>query len=110
MEYYPNVILSGMIESKHLINDLYLQFYLTFMYYFTSYKALPVSHSLTCFSTYEVGKTSINKRGVGSFSLYLRFSFFLCRNMIKFYFFPFIFISWRLITLQYCSGFCHTLT
>ena len=24
-------------------------------------------------------------------------------------FFSFIFISWRLITLQYCSGFCHTL-
>ena len=24
-------------------------------------------------------------------------------------FFPFIFISWRLITLQYCSGFCQTL-
>ena len=24
------------------------------------------------------------------------------------FFFPFIFISWRLITLQYCSGFCHT--
>ena len=27
-----------------------------------------------------------------------------------FFFPPFIFISWRLITLQYCSGFCHTLT
>ena len=27
-----------------------------------------------------------------------------------FFFFLFIFISWRLITLQYCSGFCHTLT
>ena len=27
-----------------------------------------------------------------------------------FFFSPFIFISWRLITLQYCSGFCHTLT
>ena len=27
-----------------------------------------------------------------------------------FYFLSFIFISWRLITLQYCSGFCHTLT
>ena len=26
------------------------------------------------------------------------------------YFFSFIFISWRLITLLYCSGFCHTLT
>ena len=24
------------------------------------------------------------------------------------FFFPFIFISWRLITLQYCSDFCHT--
>ena len=27
-----------------------------------------------------------------------------------FLFFSFIFISWRLITSQYCSGFCHTLT
>ena len=26
-----------------------------------------------------------------------------------FFFFFFFFISWRLITLQYCSGFCHTL-
>ena len=29
---------------------------------------------------------------------------------LSFFFFSFIFISWRLITLQYCSGFCHTLT
>ena len=29
---------------------------------------------------------------------------------LKGFFFLFIFISWRLITLQYCSGFCHTLT
>ena len=27
-----------------------------------------------------------------------------------FFSFPIIFISWRLITLQHCSGFCHTLT
>ena len=27
-----------------------------------------------------------------------------------FFFFSFNFISWRLINLQYCSGFCHTLT
>ena len=32
------------------------------------------------------------------------------QNWESFSFFPFIFISWRLITLQYCSGFCHTLT
>ena len=31
-------------------------------------------------------------------------------SSILFFFFPFTFISWRLITLQYCSGFCHTLT
>ena len=36
-------------------------------------------------------------------------NFFFCFNFLL-YFFPFIFISWRLITLQYCSGFCHTLT
>ena len=29
---------------------------------------------------------------------------------LLFFFFSFIFISWRLITLQHCSGFCHTLT
>ena len=26
------------------------------------------------------------------------------------FFFSFIFVSWRIISLQYCSGFCHTLT
>ena len=31
-------------------------------------------------------------------------------TLFFFFFFPFIFICWRLITLQYCSGFCHTLT
>ena len=31
-------------------------------------------------------------------------------HVFSFFFFSFIFISWRLITLQYCSGFCHTLT
>ena len=42
-------------------------------------------------------------------------SLFLCVCVFAFYFlfiyfFPFTSISWRLITLQYCSGFCHTLT
>ena len=31
-------------------------------------------------------------------------------EFLFFKFFSFIFISWRLITLQYCSGFCRTLT
>ena len=37
--------------------------------------------------------------------LYIASLWFYC-----FIFFSFIFISWRLITSQYCSGFCHTLT
>ena len=32
------------------------------------------------------------------------------RKPFEDFFFSFIFISWRLITLQYRSGFCHTLT
>ena len=36
--------------------------------------------------------------------------YFVKWQTICFLFFSFIFISWRLITLQYCSGFCHTLT
>ena len=31
-------------------------------------------------------------------------------HMMLHFVFSFIFISWTLITLQYCSGFCHTLT
>ena len=33
-----------------------------------------------------------------------------CNAGVFFFFFPFIFISWRLIISQHCSGFCHTLT
>ena len=40
----------------------------------------------------------------------LFFSFNCAMTINNAFFFPFIFISWRLITLQYCSGFCHTLT
>ena len=36
--------------------------------------------------------------------------FFFFLLFIYLFIFSFIFISWRLITLQYCSGFCHTLT
>ena len=36
--------------------------------------------------------------------------FCIAGRWFRFLFFPFIFISWRLVTLQYCSDFCHTLT
>ena len=54
---------------------------------------------------------------LGIFLFFLPFFFFFwwCKCFMPsfyfyFIFFPLIFISWRLITLQYCSGFCHTLT
>ena len=34
----------------------------------------------------------------------------LCTENTNLIFFKFIYFNWRLITLQYCSGFCHTLT
>ena len=37
------------------------------------------------------------------------FIFMALFYFIKKNFFSFIYISWRIITLQYCSGFCHTL-
>ena len=36
--------------------------------------------------------------------------FFFQYFIYLFIYSPFIFISWRLIPLQYCGGFCHTLT
>ena len=42
--------------------------------------------------------------------LILLYFLLLIYLLIKKIFFSFIFISWRLITLQYCGGFCHTLT
>ena len=45
---------------------------------------------------------------VSLYFLFIYLFFVVYRDFILF--FSFIFISWRLITLQYCSGFCHTLT
>ena len=38
------------------------------------------------------------------------FFFLMLLNCGICFFFPLIFISWKLITSQHCSGFCHTLT
>ena len=42
--------------------------------------------------------------------IWVQFFFFEGNSHCHLFFFSFILISWRLITLQYCSGFCHTLT
>ena len=44
--------------------------------------------------------------------IYIKYSWCVQESYfwLYFFFFQFIFISWGLITLQYCSGFCHTLT
>ena len=59
---------------------------------------------------WQVGKcmTSSLKKNDWVYMLFLIALFFF--TVWNSFFFSFIFISWRLITLQYCSGFCHTLT
>ena len=47
---------------------------------------------------------------IEKFNLKIVIEKFNLKIVIENNFFPFIFISWRLITLQYSSGFCHTLT
>ena len=49
------------------------------------------------------GQRQICRSRPRAFSLSLLLFYFI-------YIYIFFFISWRLITLQYCSGFCHTLT
>ena len=48
--------------------------------------------------------------GKGSVVKSWLFFFFPSLSFSLFIYFPFIFIFWRLVTLQYFSGFCHTLT
>ena len=45
---------------------------------------------------------------INNFKSYSLRSYFFFISFL--FFFQLFFISWRLITLQYCSGFCHTLT
>ena len=53
-------------------------------------------------STFDYCDLSFSEHGFKNTCLSLCFLFFVVV--------PFIFICWRLITLQCCSGFCHTLT
>ena len=64
---------------------------------------LHLLRSIFCSSLkdWEKPASRANTKGTGNQSV---------RTGLIFYFFSFIFISWRLITLQYCSSFCHTLT
>ena len=58
-----------------------------------------------------LGNLYFKKQLVYLLFCFVLFCFSLCCPNCFIYFFPqIIFISWRLITLQYCSVFCHTLT
>ena len=84
--------------------DTHAFFFYIWIFYFGYHngnmRPLNVTHSYL-----EVGVVHICK-------VLCPYNFVLLSNRMEFFFsfFSFIFISWRLITLQYCSGFCHTLT
>ena len=76
----------------------------SFPYIYIFYTATMYYVTISLSQAYHISFCSCLRQGQLFFTeacLYLSFLFS---------FFPFIFISWRLITLQYCSGFCHTLT
>ena len=66
-----------------------------------------INHEATSKMT---ASSSFQKVNFCAFFFYSIGSFILIIINLAFFFFPFIFISWRLITLQHYSGFCHTLT
>ena len=84
--------------------------------YFKSYKKM----LLMCFTHYapKFGNLiSGHRTGKGQFSFQSQrkampknIQITIMLHSLNILFFSFIFISWRLITLQYCSGFCRTLT
>ena len=79
-------------------------------FYFSSWsvcwKQIPFIHSLKkSFLLFYAPLLQFYKSNNNIFTF-----FFKVYILFIYLFFPFIFISWRLITLQYCSGFCHTLT
>ena len=89
------------------------QLWCSSMWNFPGPEIKPVSPSLAgrFFTTKPPGKPS------STFYIYfLHLGFCKAENLAStissssFFFSPFIFISWRLITLQCCSGFCYTLT
>ena len=55
----------------------------------------------------ELFVSLVFEKAAGRFHFQFSKTHFFC---LLCFVFSLIFISWRLITLQYCSGFCHTLT
>ena len=76
-----------------------LRCYLPLYYHNTVFK--PLTNFTRLYSNYllmDLPQQILSSSRVGTMSFFL------------YVFFSFIYISWRLITLQYCSGFCYTLT
>ena len=66
---------------------------------------------MTKYETWRCVFVKRNENFVFKNSGYFKMEKIRIKNSLNGYekFFFFSFISWRLITLQYCSGFCHTL-
>ena len=69
-----------------------------------------ISHLNKLFNFLNFGFLSKIKFIIAPTLLFYLFLKILFIYFLGFFFFPFIFISWRLITSQHCSGFCPTLT
>ena len=107
------VILFSMVAALFNMFNSFSRLYQTFVIFFSSH---PGGCELVCHCGFDlnffpgIGEylfMCLLAISVPSLEKWL-FKFFT--SSCFFFFFSFIYISWRLITLQYCSGFCHALT
>ena len=73
-------------------------------------KSLITDHLPSSLLYFFIAAIKSTKELIGNWGVSGRRKKTMTSGHFLFFFFSFIFISWRLITLQYCSGFCHTLT
>ena len=102
------VLLNSWVTSANQMMVISRCFLCKFLKGQTDFLYFHISCSLEHGCNNHLHSIAIHSMNVPTFSKCL----FLLLLLLKFYFyfFSFIFISCRLITLQYCSGFCHTLT
>ena len=87
-----------------------------FLFFFSCYVYLMKTSTYKSVHSCAFSYTCRRMMGQSAYNLSIEFGHLMCFSLLFllqsyfFFFFPFIFISWRLITLQNCSGFCHTLT
>ena len=102
LKNFPQFVVTHTAIGFGIVNKTEIDVFLELSCFFDD--PTDVGNLISGFSA--ISKSSLN---IWKFVVYVLLNPGL-KSFLFLIFFSFIFISWRLITLQYCSGFCHTLT